>query len=185
MPGFNKHLVVFFFCLLPFFAFGEAPLPAGGLQLELGGRAAPNAIGGGIGIQWYTSSTIAAQVGFSFIATDALEDYFGGMYMNLRLDAPGRTSPFVGVGIFSGYSEEYTSASSDGIDNNHDGFVDEVGEEKEVLDNILFTLHPMVGFKLAIGNNTMLTLTSKYHMTSQSRQNDFWMYEMGYLILIK
>ena len=105
----------------------------GGLYLEMGARSEPDAIGGEIGFCDYTSENISTTASLAFLASESFEDVFGGANIGIRFGLDYKLSPFVGMGLFGGYSKEDVRADNDRIDNDEDDFIDEPGEEKEVI----------------------------------------------------
>ena len=108
-------------------------------------------------------------------AYDAQEPIFGGVSVGLRtaLDLP--LSPYMGVGVYIGQNEKEVLAASDGLDNDGDGFKDDVGENK--IDNILMSaVYPELGWRLAVGDSFSLRVMSRYMVSSFVRHHDDWFF---------
>jgi len=160
----------------------EIPDYKTGIYCELGGRADPDIIGGEIGLYRYQSEILSLSGGLSFLASEDLADLFTGLNVGARLNTPGPLQAFIGLGVFLGYSKERASADNDWIDNDDDGFTDEYGEEKEIIDNVLGSIYPEAGIHLWISDKTRLTLTAKYQITTEGSDHNFWMYNFGIAI---
>ena len=154
-----------------------------GMYLELGGRGDPDAIGGEIGVSGYVSEHLSLKGGLAFLASESFDDTFVGGTLGVRYNIAKRLSPFVGFGVFAGYSEETVSAEDDGIDNDEDGDIDEDGEEKEVIKDVFGSVYPEVGFHFWATDTVRLTLTSKYHLTTEGRENYFWVFSFGIVFM--
>ncbi|MFC1849515.1 hypothetical protein ACFL27_04820, partial [candidate division CSSED10-310 bacterium] len=151
-----------------------------GLNVELGGAVDPDVIGGHAGICGYVTPVLSLKGGFSFLASEDFDDFFGGLELAMRASFPTRISPFVGLGLFAGYSNKYVSADEDGIDNDGDGEVDESGEEDKVIDNVLASIYPEAGSHFWITDFFRLTLTAEYHYTTEGRDHDYLIYRVGF-----
>lgn len=154
-----------------------------GLSLEMGARSEPDAIGGEIGLCGYTSEKVSITGGLAFLASDSFEDIFGGANIGIRFGLDYKFSPFIGMGMFGGYSKEDVSATNDDIDNDDDNFIDEPGEQKEVIKDVIGSVYPEMGFHVWCNDRTRLTFASKYYITTKGREHDFWMYNFGIMVL--
>ena len=157
----------------------EHPVYETGVYCELGGRSSPDIVGGELGIHVLDSEVLSMRCGLSFLASEELEDFFGGFSLGVRYNTETRVSAFVGMGVYAGYSKETVLADEDRIDNDDDGFVDEAGEEKDIVDNVLASIYPEAGVHLWISDRSRLTLSARYHVTTEGRENDFWLYSFG------
>ena len=104
----------------------------GGIYVELGGSSNPNAFWGGIGLWGQISDQVTLKGGFSLLASENFDDTFTGANLDLHFSLGTRFSPYIGAGIFAGYSRERVIAENDNIDNDDDGFIDEKGEKKQL-----------------------------------------------------
>ena len=146
--------------------------------VELGGRKNPNSFGGTLGISYRASENLSTLFGLSLLASEAFDDTFGGASLGIRLHAASRISPFVGVGVFGGYSKERVSSNNDGKDNDKDGFVDEADEKDEVTDNVLFSGYPELGVHIWATETLRISCNAKYFITTEGRGLDFWSYNL-------
>ncbi len=151
----------------------------GGVYIELGGRSDPDAIGGEIGISHYASEDVSVRGGLAFFASDSSDDIFGGGTLDVRFNLGKKISPFLGFGVFVGYSDETVSAENDDIDNDDDGSIDEDGEEKAIVTDLFASIFPEVGIHFFVSDTTRLTVASRYQMTTEGRDNDNWIYNFG------
>ncbi len=149
-----------------------------GVSIDLGGRTDPLAIGGEISILGEIYDRVSFKAGLSFLGLEN-DNLFGGYTMGIQYRTGHRLSPFIGLGAFYGYSERKDDAEDDNIDNDNDGFVDESGEEKEVIDDTIASLYPEIGMHFWVTDKTRLTMSSKYQITTKGRDHDFWMFSLG------
>lgn len=132
-----------------------------------------------IGIISHPARYLFTKISLSGLLSEE-DDFFTGMNMGLYAHLPARVSPYIGVGIFTGYSQETTIADQDNIDNDNDGFVDELNEQKRKVSGTLATIHPEAGLHLSITSTIRLTLFSTYHYSSGGREDDFWVHGIGF-----
>ena len=121
--------------------------------------------------------TITWRAGLSFFASTET-DLHGGIELGLRTRTPSRISPFVGAGLFSGSWTTYEPAESDGIDNDNDSSIDELGEEEEVVDS-LWAVYPEVGLHIWLTDSVRITGTYRYYITTDGRESDRALYGIG------
>lgn len=152
----------------------------GGLYFELGGRDDPDSFGGEIGFAYYVKDYLSVRGGLTFLASEGFDDNFTGGTLGVRMNIPHRFSPFVGCGVFGGFAREQVSAEDDFIDNDGDGSIDEPGETEYEVDNIIASIYPEAGIHYWATDTSRLTLSAKYHMTSEGRDNDFWLFCFGF-----
>lgn len=157
----------------------------GGLYVELGGRSHPDSFGGELGIYAYTPEHLSLRVGLALLASESFEDVFAGGNLGARYNFGKRFSPFIGFGVFAGYSEETLSAEDDGIDNDEDGYIDESGEKKEVVDNVIGSIYPELGIHLWTTDTTRFTFTGKYFITTEGRDYDFWLFGLAFAVIFQ
>lgn len=100
----------------------------------------------------------------------------GGLVGSVRVQPPSRLAPFVGVGAYGGWAGE-RSATSDGLDNDHDGSVDEVDEDDT---DMALAVFPELGAHFWINHRTRLTTSVSYQVTNQGRDNDYLFYSIGF-----
>jgi hypothetical protein len=127
----------------------------------------------GIGGEAYLTSFLTGRT--SLTGFGAGEDWFTGLDGGLRLQAPSRFAPFVGLGGYAGYARETVPAEDDWIDNDDDGFVDEYGEDKKRLSGIFTAIYPEAGAHFWWNPNVRLTTYGKYLVTTEGRKRDDWM----------
>lgn len=186
-------LFIFFFSILSFTltaaaepsSHGGANLENPGIYVELGAGSDPNAIGGEVGFFGYENENLSYVGGLGFLASESFDDLFVGANLGIRFSVGHVISPYVGMGVFAGYSKKNVGAEDDNEDNDDDGDVDEEGEEKEVIDNVIGSLYPEIGVHIWTSNTSRITFSGKYHMTTEGRENDFWMYSLGFGFLFE
>ncbi|MDE0837939.1 MAG: hypothetical protein OSB41_02705 [Kiritimatiellae bacterium] len=150
--------------------------------VEVSGRANPDVVGGDMGVLGWFNGHLSAKGSLSFLASEPLDDFFTGVNISLQTQFPWRFSPYVGVGAFAGYSREDVRAENDDRDNDHDGYTDERGEEKSVVDNVTSSVYPELGLLLWIKDDVRLSLSGRYHISSEGREFDAWVYAVGFAV---
>ncbi len=123
------------------------------------------------------STTTTARVGVSFFLSENT-GLHGGFEAGMRANAPGKIAPFIGAGLLIGSWSTDELADSDGIDNDDDGVVDEIGEEAEVTDYLLAT-YPEAGVHLWLTEAVRLTASYRYYITTRGRDSDRALYGFG------
>ena len=138
----------------------------------------------GIGFDWYQNNWASVTAGLKFMHHEHNSDMLGGLSLCWRASLPGRISPFVGVGVFGGYSKARELATHDRVDNDFDGFVDESGEMKSVISSAIATFYPEAGIHIGVGDSFRLSAIASYHYTSWGRDSDYENYSIsfGYLM---
>jgi len=150
-----------------------------GLYLDLGGRADPGAIVGELGFAGYPSEHLSFRGSLSFLLHEKNEGILLGVNIGGRYNFGKKLSPFVGLGLFAGSSEEDIPAEDDNIDNDDDGSVDEDGEVKTESTNFMASIYPELGFHFWVTDKFRITFSSKYHITTKGRDYDFQMNSLG------
>jgi len=155
----------------------------GGAYVELGFGHDPDAIGGEIGC--FTNPSVHKEIkaSFAFIASENYENIFTGASIGIRFQAGTKIKPFVGAGIFAGYTKKEIKAEDDKEDNDNDGKIDEPGEKKEIIDNVMGTVYPEAGVHFLFDDHTRITFAAKYHITTEGRQDDFAIYSAAFSVL--
>lgn len=120
---------------------------------------------------------LTGRAGLSFFLSDDT-GLHGGIEGGVRGELPGLVSPFVGAGMFLGRWTDDELADSDGIDNDGDGIVDEVGEEEELVD-YLAAVYPELGIHLWLTKSIRVTFSTRYYVTSKGRGSDRKMSGLG------
>jgi hypothetical protein len=156
-----------------------------GLYLQLGAGTDPDSIGGEIGIFDHSDENISYLGGFGFLASEQFDDVFVGFNLGVRIGFDSAVTPFVGAGVFAGYSKKNVKADNDGEDNDGDGAVDEPGEEDEVIDNVIASAYPEMGFIVKTSNTSHVILSGRYVMTTEGRSENFWLYSVGFGFLFE
>ncbi len=149
--------------------------PHGGLYVQLGGGDEPDTIGGEIGYIYMEEKHFAFKGGISFLSSESFEDYFVGLNLSVRTKLKYKVYPFVGLGVFAGYSEKEVSADNDGKDNDDDGVVDESGEKDKEINDVMASVFPEFGLHFQLSDSSGITLSARYNYTSEGREHDFWM----------
>ena len=133
--------------------------------------------GGEIGCETYAENwltlrgSLAAYMGEENGDTEG----YGGLDVGLRFQTPSRIAPFVGVGMFNGFSKSKESANRDFIDNDDDGFIDEHNETKTTADGWMTAIYPEVGLHAWTNGNLRLTGFGRYFVSTEGRKQDDWL----------
>jgi len=145
--------------------------------LGMTGRVDPDSIGGEIGGVIQGSEYLSGRLSIALLYSENIdENFFTGANLGFRISLPYRISPFIGIGVFGGYTKETISAEDDHIDNNDDGIVDEQGEEKKAIDEILFSIYPEFGITVWITESFGISGNASYQIASAGRDHDYWYY---------
>lgn len=153
-----------------------------GLYAEMGAGNDPDTIGGEFGYFGYPVDHLSFRVGIACLASERFDDFFVGATTGIRVNLFRQGSfitPFVGLGLFGGYSKEKVLADDDGVDNDDDGVVDESGEEDDVIDDVIAMIFPEAGVQVWMSEKSRLTLSGKYNLTTEGRDSDFWAFNLG------
>ena len=154
--------------------------------LTLGGmmRTNPDGFGGEIGLSYYPKSWLSYELSYAALGGDFAGDVFTGVNLGVRVQTPSRLAPFAGVGFFAGYSKETKHATSNGIDDDDDGFIDERGEEREEINGALAAFYPEVGVHFWLSSKVCLTGNARYYVTTQGRDHDNWLFGISLTYLL-
>ncbi len=156
----------------------------GGYYLGASAADDPFALGSEIGAFQYFGSMVEGRAGLKGLLGTAEKDWFLGGDFGLRLQAPTRLAPFVGVGTFIGGNQRQELAINDHIDNDGDLSVDERGERKSVND-FMASIYPELGMHFWVNSQARLTAGAQYHLTTQGRSDDFWFFGLSLSVLTR
>ena len=98
-----------------------------------------------------------------------------GLDVGTRLQTPTRIAPFAGVGMFLGARPHKDLADMDGLDNDDDGWIDELGEDEWDIDNWLVAVYPEIGVHVWLNGRWRLTAYGRYLVTTEGRVHDDWL----------
>ena len=144
-----------------------------GWYLGLAGATDPGALGAEIGRFNYTGSAVEGRFGLKALAGTGAEDWFAGIDLGARVQAPSRLAPFAGIGTYIGANNSQVPATDDHIDNDDDGSVDERGEKKDDYE-ALASIYPELGVHYWLTSSLRMTTSAQYHVTTEGRDSDFW-----------
>jgi len=144
-----------------------------GWSLSSGAGGSPATLGASIGGFFFPAPW--SEVGYSFtgLAGTGAQDWFIGPEASVRIQTPTRVAPFVGAGGFIGANRFSQRADGDGVDNDNNGFIDELGEEDEVYKAFV-AVYPEAGLHAWLNGTTRLTASGRYYVTEEGRDDDFW-----------
>ncbi|MBT8375057.1 MAG: hypothetical protein KJN80_09120 [Deltaproteobacteria bacterium] len=174
--------------------FAVAPLKAqdhnttgakAGTYLEIGGQTDPTAVGVGLGAFNYNYRYLSTRLALYMLGSESINDVFLGADAGIRLELGTLVSPFIGLGGYYGYHVENTPAEDDNLDNDGDGQVDEAGEEDARIDRSVASIYPEAGLHVWIDKRTRFTLSGKYHITTDGRESDFWLFCVGFSFAVR
>jgi len=151
-----------------------------GPYLEIGGQTDPAAVGVGLGGFKYNYRYLSTRLALYVLGSESIDDIFFGADAGFRLDLGTLVSPFVGLGGYYGYHTEYVPAEDDKLDNDGDGQVDEAGEQDAQIDRSVASIYPEAGVHIWIDRFTRFSLSGKYHVTTEGRNSDFWLFCVGF-----
>ena len=148
----------------------------GGLYVGGGVQVRPESsqvVGGGeIGTEGYITNWLTGRGSLGIYGAE--REGYGGVDLGIRVQAPTRIAPFVGVGTFQGVSRTVKSGAFNWEDDDKDGFIDEPGEEYADFDGWLSTFYPEVGAHFWLNGSVRITAYGRYFMTSLGRDLDTW-----------
>jgi len=182
---FSPHASVSFVILLFLFLFSTVTILYAeetgftGAYLEIGGQTDPTAIGIGFGGFKYNYRYLTTRMAVYVLGSESVNDVFLGADAGVRMELGTRVSPFVGLGGYYGYHSDQVPAENDNLDNDGDGLVDEGGEKDAQIDRSMATIYPEAGLHIWIDKTNRLTLSGKYHITTEGRETDFWLFCFG------
>ena len=146
-----------------------------GVYAGFAGASDPGTAGAEIGGFTYVHPAMEIRGGLKGVLGTGANDWFAGLDLGTRLQAPSRLAPFVGVGTFVGWNGNEVGARNDFIDNDGDGAIDELGETKDQ-DNFLASVYPEVGVHFWLDSKLRMTGSAQYHVTTEGRDSDFWFF---------
>lgn len=147
-----------------------------GGYIAAAGRDDPIAAGAEVGLFGYSEPWLEVRGGLAGLIHETGErPLSGGMLGSVRLQAPSRVAPFVGLGIYGGWAG-LESAENDNVDNDDNGFVDEDGETES---DFAVAIFPEVGAHVWLNHRVRLTTSVNYYVTNQGRDDDFLFYSVG------
>ncbi len=170
-------LIVFLFCASTGLHAEEAGFT--GAYLEIGGQTDPTSIGIGFGGFKYNYRYLTTRMALYVLGSESVDDVFLGADAGVRMELGTRVSPFVGLGGYYGYHSDQVPAENDKLDNDGNGQVDEGGEKDTQIDRSMATIYPEAGVHIWIDDTNRLTLSGKYHITTEGRDTDFWLFCFG------
>jgi hypothetical protein len=177
-------LLILFVFSFPGYLFAEETGPSGP-YIEIGGQTDPAAIGVGLGAYNYNYRHLTTRLAVYVLGSESVDDVFLGADAGFRMALGTPVSPFIGLGGYYGYHSEQISAEDDGLDNDGDGQVDEGGEKDARIDRSMASVYPEAGLHIWIDQKNRLTLSGKYHITTEGRDSDFWLFCFGIYFAIR
>ena len=156
-----------------------------GTYLEIGGQTDPIAGGIGLGAFHYNYRYLSTRLAIYILGSESIDDTFLGADTGIRFELGTVVSPFIGLGGYFGYHVENSPAEDDELDNDGDGQVDEDGEEDARIDRSVATIYPEAGIHVWIDKWTRFSLSGKYHITTEGRESDFWLFCVGFSFAVR
>ena len=148
-----------------------------------GWQDSPKTAGGELGVFGYPTSWMEWRGGLACLGGTEEQDFFGGVNIGARVQTSSRLAPFVGTGVFCGYSKVIVDATTDGVDNDNDAIIDEFGETEKDINNVLLAVYPEVGLHWWVDSRWRVTGSAGYYVTTEGREHDFWLYSFGISML--
>ncbi|PTQ90771.1 hypothetical protein C8N29_102171 [Agitococcus lubricus] len=109
----------------------------------------------------------------------AEEPVFGGVAVGLRTGFNSPVAPYAGLGVYVGQNSHEHPAQQDKVDNDDDGFTDEIGET--TVDNQwMSAIYPELGMRIAWGQQFTLRTMARYMVSSAGRRQDDWFYGISF-----
>ena len=164
---------------------GDITRDKAGTYLEIGGQTDPTAVGVGLGAFNYNYRYLSTRLAMYILGSESIDDAFLGAETGIRFELGTVVSPFIGLGGYYGYHVENSPAEDDELDNDGDGQVDEDGEEDARIDKSVATIYPEAGLHVWIDKRTRFSLSGKYHITTEGRASDFWLFCVGFSFAVR
>lgn len=144
-----------------------------GKYIGFSGADEPTAAGLEFGVFTYVDPAVEVRAGLKGLLGTGAEDWYAGVDLGARVQAPSRLAPFAGVGTFIGGNGRQVGARDDNIDNDDDGAIDERGETK-TRGEFLASVYPELGVHYWLTSDLRMTGSAQYHVTTDGRDSDFW-----------
>ncbi len=136
--------------------------------------ADPFYAGGELGVFGYSQPWLSGHLSLAALAAD--DRWTAGVDFGTRAEIPARISPFVGLGVYTGYREQQVDAHNDGLDNDDDDRIDEWGEQKSEIEDAMAAVYPEVGLHAWLTSQWRITGSARYYITTNGRQHDAWVF---------
>ena len=133
----------------------------------------PTAAGAEFGAFTYVHPAVEVRTGLKGLIGTGADDWYAGLDLGARVQAPSRLAPFAGVGTFIGGNGRQVGARDDNIDNDDDGAIDERGETR-TRSEFLASVYPELGVHYWLTSDLRMTGSAQYHVTTDGRDSDFW-----------
>ncbi len=122
----------------------------------------PTSVGVEVGGFGYPTSWLSTRMGLSFLGGTGAEDFFTGGVLGTRVQFPSRLSPFVGAGVYGGFSQKTVEL--------------ECGCEETEVDQLFAALYPEVGMHFWTNGHWRATANAAYYFNTEGRDQDFWFF---------
>jgi hypothetical protein len=146
-----------------------------GVYAGFAGRDEPFGAGVEAGVFAYPRSWLEARAAGAVLAHESERPLSGGGLIGMRIQPPTRLAPFVGMGGYLGWAG-WEDAAMDSVDNDDDGFTDELGEDQSVF---VAALVPELGMHYWITSRLRLTSSADYRLTTSGRDSDSMYYGLS------
>ena len=124
---------------------------------------------------------ISYRLGLSVINDKHFEESnYLGLNGGVRFYTNNDLTPFLGLGLFTGYHADHYLAEDDDLDNDNDGSIDE-DDEMDTDYSFIISVYPELGLRYKINTHHGLTASAQYHVTSEGHEHNFWIYNLGYI----
>lgn len=134
------------------------------------------AAGGEVGIFSLPTSWLTVRAGLVGMLAEGLPSYLVGGTFGVRMHAPTRLSPYVGLAGMAGYSQVTTTADHSYLDNG--GHWVSAGDTVLGDSAALAAIIPEAGLSYWISSATRASVGAKYYFTTDGRSQDFLMFGM-------
>lgn len=143
-----------------------------GLFLELGGGRNPDSSWGELGFLGAPSELIEYRASIGYLGLETSEkNYYSGFNLGTRIKYSSFISPFIGAGIFSGYSFENDEEDAENKDSNDD---------QKKIDDFIFCFYPEAGLYFQFENGSKIYFSAKYLISSEKEADNFYLFTIGF-----
>jgi hypothetical protein len=147
----------------------------GGPYAGLSGAGDPFAMGGEAGWFHYPTSYLEWHGGVAGLLYEGNTSGSVGVTGGARVQVPARFAPFAGIGAYGGVTP-YNLHDNDGIDNDGNGLVDEVGEETR---DAVLAIYPEAGVHFWLTPEWRMTASTSYWVAVTDKVDGFWMWNLS------
>lgn len=147
----------------------------GGPYAGMSGVGDPFAMGGEGGWFHYPTSYLEWHGGLAGLLYEGNSSATVGVTGGARVQVPSRVAPFAGIGAYGG-ATPYNLHDGDGIDDDGNGLVDDLGEET---NDYVLAIYPEAGVHFWVTPEWRMTASTSYWVAVTDEVDGFWMWNLS------